>query len=174
MWLLTSWPLSCSLFCVLWGHLEFCDTCSQQTWTLQNSELLSKPCWKWELWNKTHFIWRALLSGHGTKHVCANVVSHLDNFYYKPMHQLFCSLFPKYWDLFTYLFGKGVTLLPTKGGRAQTWFFSCWAKAWKSPVEKPQKTEVEKAVCPLSSGEVNNNDACLALHHVRAGTTPWA
>lgn len=43
-----------------------------------NSELLPKPSWKWEImWNKTHLLWRALLSGHGTKHVCANVVSPL-------------------------------------------------------------------------------------------------
>lgn len=67
-----------------------------------NSELLPKPSWKWEImWNKTQLLWRALLDGHGTKHVCPNVVSsHPDKFSYKPIHQLFCSLFPKNQDPF--------------------------------------------------------------------------
>lgn len=70
-WLLTSWPLLCSLGTsrTLW----FTFTTNTNS---VNSELLPKACWKWEiLWNKTLLLWRALLGGHGTKHVCANVLS---------------------------------------------------------------------------------------------------
>lgn len=143
-----------------------------------NSELLPKPCWKWEiLWNKTHLLWRALLGGHGTKHVSAHVVSPpLINSFRSP-----CTNFSAHYSLsmkiyLNYLLiWQGPYLAFThQGKQGINLVLQLFGQGLQELHKEVSEDRSRKSSFSFILWWVNTNYTWLTLYHVRAGSAAWA